>query len=633
MSFLDLADHTDAVGAVAESDHEHVIFSPPRVSQARLEQALRAAVRHGHKRLRVIVRGARLQRSALPKDLLAAAKTNGCLLTELDAYLPTERAPLVGELSEACRAFLRETYRVPGFDAADVLWGSAMQRTLTEAYSAWLYVIGLSHFHKGDTIHCLDRHWPGLAALHAHTEGRVEPPPPRVGIARHASRTAALLLIEALGLVAARAKEHGEARPILRALRALPRIPVQRWATVIANAPRASRHAIAALGDARAGLLLLAPLRAQPAPHEPAPEQDAIVPALANVRDHSVEQAAVIERTAALALTTARTLVCALPAALSIARRGSHLQLGPLALPLTPQRVRQLLRVSTFDCLRAREAAVATERICQRHAMAGAKIVFPHASLAAACAVDLVLQRHGAETFELVHGALADPIDMVTHARSLSTVKILWTRAEAEMHAAYLGNQRVAAGVMPAFTPIVRTKKSAKQPRILVLSNYAHPILGFDGPHPREAYQRLLWRAVLEATDGVRCAIVWRPHPGDDRGAVERMHAELPKVKRSTGTLDHDLAAADVVIATISTTVVEALRARDAALFVHDIPFHERDVLMRVFDRKRTFANGDELRRKLSLHLAEPSFAPEQALRRRFFGKRAVPHSAESVLG
>ncbi|MCC6811992.1 MAG: hypothetical protein IT381_31505 [Deltaproteobacteria bacterium] len=632
MHFRARDDHSDVFGAPAAAGHERVLLAPPRVTQARLERGIRHALAEHGQTLRVVVRGATLQRRVLPEGLIEALTKAGATFTELDAYLPTERAPHVAAVTEGCRAFLAKTYNVPAsLDAADVLWGSAMQRTLTEAFTAWLYVLGLAHFHRQDAIHCLDPRWPGLATLRERTEGRVEPSPRIPSRPAHFVRTLALFAVESASLVAARAKEHLEQRSILRAI---PHTadPVRRWSTVITNAPHSSRHALTTLAaiarDHPVGLILLAPLKKKP-PVDERPSGAALPPlahpALQGLSP-TIAQAVVARPLRHLS----HTLFAATQSAFRLAWNGARLHLGPVALPLDRRRTQQLLRIATFDAQRLREARAATERLCRRQNMKDAKVVFPHASLAAVAAVDRTLQAFGATTYELVHGALADPLDMVTHARSTTSVKLLWTRDEATMHARYVDHQRIEAPVVPAWTPIRHSLQHAT--RLLVLSNYAHPILGFDGPCPREPYQRALWHAVIDATADLGCELVWRPHPGDDRRAVDALLRTLPNVRRSTGTLDEDLAGADAVIATVSTTIVEALRAAHLAVFVHDIPFHERDVVMRLFDPARVFSSAAELKTKLTEHLAAPSTAPENALRRRFFGETQTPRTAAEVL-
>jgi hypothetical protein len=92
--------------------------------------------------------------------------------------------------------------------------------------------------------------------------------------------------------------------------------------------------------------------------------------------------------------------------------------------------------------------------------------------------------------------------------------------------------------------------------------------------------------------------------------------------------LEVDLAWADIFIASLSSTVVEAL-AWERPLLIHDVPIHEAAVLMSLFDKRRRFRNVDELERAFVEATkqvdSEATLDQEQELRKEFFGVSGMP--------
>ena len=129
----------------------------------------------------------------------------------------------------------------------------------------------------------------------------------------------------------------------------------------------------------------------------------------------------------------------------------------------------------------------------------------------------------------------------------------------------------------------------------------------------------------------------WRPHPGDDRDQVRFAVAafgsnlSLSEAKR----LDEDLEWADLFITSLSSTVIEAL-AWDKPILMHDIPIHEAEVLMSLFDARRRFRNDSELAAAFAEAVRQlDAGAPlhqEEALRCEFFGPSRAPQSIANLI-
>jgi hypothetical protein len=319
------------------------------------------------------------------------------------------------------------------------------------------------------------------------------------------------------------------------------------------------------------------------------------------------------------------------------------LRLGPVPVDLAAA-LPQLARSATIDVLRARETRRAARALASRYDFRGARIVWPHASLVNVAVPDVELQRAGAITHELVHGALAEAIDHLTFERTASTVKILWTELEATCLAAYEPDQQQRGGYVPRPLPPRRPprQRSADEPiRILVLSNYLSTPPGLDSM-PFLCYQPALMHAVEVATRACRrpLELRWRPHPSDDPTLVAetaRQHVALGLVvSHGSGAplLADDLSWADVLITSVSTSIVEAL-AHPIPILVHDIPSFETLGILGAVAEQRRFRNATELETRLPACLdalgGAEALAPEAALRRRLFGPTGEPRSLREL--
>lgn len=639
---------------------ERVILVPPGFDLALGFEALRKEAACTKQLIRLVGRGSTL-RSTWPKWLAGCQAS--VALTEIDAYLPCDKAPLVGEVITGVRTWLSSVLKdaIEDLDVADAFWASAMHRAVWPALNAWPLVVGLAEHHRADDLLCLDPDWAGLQALRELVEsagGSIAVPRPTPS--RHLwrlellARTAAAMLASA----AFRTMEFLRERPSRRQLKTLRRSTAspRLWIGLIGDWPRSSRHVLDLLATSPSlcaggiGVLLqstLQPgLRREDDMHGRTPGRP--FPAL----DHptlrectvAIEQVAATESAADLAFHCLSTAAWSLHAATRLALGERRPRLGPLSFDLTRE-LNGLSRLLTIDVLRARESQRATRLLTRRRSFAGAHVVWPHASLANVAVPDLLLQRSGATTYDLVHGALAESLDMLTHARTNSSVKLLWTEAEVEYLRPYTQHQATIGGILPRSMPMsgVRPPVRGRAVQLLALTNYATPTTGVEGVLPRLRYQHAFFEAIaaVQARSPVPLTIRWRPHPGDRRDCVFQTKEQHPtlRLELSLGeqSLSEDLSWSDIVVSSLSTVVVEAL-CYPVPIFIHDIPIHESKVLLSLFEPVRRFRTPHELAQAISgclvdLHNGSSQLLlPEEAVRTRFFGPSGKHREFSSLL-
>ncbi len=584
------------------------------------------------------------------------------VLTELDTCLPDDKSPLWGEVNDAARAWLLARFEgaLDGLPVDQALWSSAMHRVLRPRIEAWPLALGLAKRHGHDHI-VLSAPWEGLPALEDALGARPErleaERPSRLAERLFGARllaSCALYEAAAIGRRTLEFHRQAPARARLKALRAQHGGTPAVWITVTGQWPHSCRNVIESVGrQAReAGLPLgvLLQYALEPGALEGGrartADADAMFPALAHPDVApglvAVDQFASSESWGELGRVAASAVGATARLAWRFARRGPGSRHGALRLDLTGDRG-DLVRLLTIDLLRAREAHEAARRLVQRRSFAGAKVAFSHASLAPVCIPDLVLAQAGAETFDVVHGGLAEAMDMVTNARTFSGTKLFWSRAEVDYTAPFLGPQRCVGGV-PCRSIALRPGDPAPAHatlRVLVLSNYGLPGSYHDLNLPRLGYQRALFEALGHVASARPLSLRWRTHPGDDPSGVAATvarYAGLGITVSEGATLAGDLDGADVVLTSVSSTIIEAV-GHPLPVFVHAAPVHEQAPILDLFDASRRFHDGPSLAAALEAHLTlrsvDPgaSLAPERALRQRFFGPSGTPRSVLAAMG
>ena len=256
-------------------------------------------------------------------------------------------------------------------------------------------------------------------------------------------------------------------------------------------------------------------------------------------------------------------------------------------------------------------SARATRALLQRRSFMGARVVWPHASLAGVAVPDLLVQKAGGTTYEWDHGSMGEPMSLVTSGRTYSSVKVLWTEAEARSYASVLRHQAIVGGYMPRVRPAARRasrpRKSGEPMRVLALTNY---LGGFSGdPLLMECYQRAFFAALAVAVPSLNKPIHlrWRPHPSDSRPRMQATlatHASLNMgVSLEPYGLPQELSWADVVVTSVSSVIIEALDYA-VAILVHEIPFYDSTGVLSYFSPERRFRDAADLSAKLRTCLA-----------------------------
>lgn len=635
-----------ADGAVGvTSGREHVIFVPDDGDLSLGFEWLRAAVDVNPSARWFRLIGCDVTNVAIWPDWLSKhPKANAIVLTEVDAYLPFSRAARLEALAKEVDAWLTTVFGGlwGDIDPARAFRSSLTNRVLLQAFSAWVLLEGLQYHHQNDTIQSPDARWSQLLEPQ-------EPISPQEHL-KFALTLGAVVLGNAGASFGRRAWEYFKEIPSRRGLaeRASTSENANAWIGVIGSWPYASRHVIECIKGAewtaQFGVLLQDTLRAggQDA-HEAqrTTDHDVVFPTLQQPaldgRVGAVDQcvsATGLKELAASFVSAARVMgVATFRAALAGPK------LGPFALNGDLQ---ALARVLTIDVLRAEEARAATARLIARRSFSGTTIVWPHASAPSVGVPDLMLQKAGATTVELVHGAFADRQGVLTYAFSTPSVRATWTQAEARMLEPHTRGQRCFGGFVPRGPAVSRTARKIPQ-RVLALTNYGAGVLGPSvAHHSRLGYcQRAFFQALKAAVPalGYQVAVRWRPHPADHNDSFASILAGSPELElsRNVRSLEEDLESADIVVSSWSSALVEALR-HPVPIFVHAIPYYEGDGVLSAFDASRVFSTPDELvsgfqqYAKALKRNASTAREPEAELRRRFFGPSGEPQPAAAAL-
>lgn len=645
---------TRLLGELPAGD-EHVVLVPPQSSPGPgLEQAERL-VRAG-RRVRLVMRGA-----TTPAIRARLAPVGPVALTEIDAYLPGSMGPVYRELVPGIEAWLRSVFAgsVEGIDGARAFWASsAVRLSLPAALRAWCLARGIVSRHGHQAIFNTDPGWIGAQALEsllakpADVQGTTPTQAVRPG---WRLRVVAFGIAGAVAAIALRTREFVSERRTRAAIHArniAPEAATPRvWLGVIGYWPRIARHVIGPLGRAarargeRVGVLLQSSLRVGNLGGAWGTPQgmDDVLPALASPDLEGivgcVDQCVSYETYGQAIAAIAGTLWAMARVCRQLARAGPELDLGPFRIKLR-HHSRALAIMTTLDVLRAREAAAAASRFAHRRGCRGLTIAWPHASMVSDVVPDLVLQGRGALTLDVGHGMNPDLQNVVNQGRTFATISLLWTAAEARYIAPFV-RPRCLGGI--AFRELApRAVPRRKEPvRVLVLSNYALYYPGFHGHRFTQiAFQEILLDALREAVSrsSFRLDLRWRPHPSDDPESIEqarRNFSAAPLALSRGREFDEDLQWADVVVTSISSTVVEAV-LYPVSVLIHDIPYYEGEAFIRSIPDCRRFRDERDLPFKLERAvrdaLADSPLAPEAEMRAAFFGESGTPSDIAHVV-
>jgi hypothetical protein len=312
--------------------------------------------------------------------------------------------------------------------------------------------------------------------------------------------------------------------------------------------------------------------------------------------------------------------------AMAVARRWDALAIGGLP-ALRERDVPDLMRVVGGDLYRTLDAAAAARRFAQRQPQARL-VVWSIACFGEIKAPDVILQQRGVTTVDLMHGYVTEG-NLQSSWRTTSTYNLSWTLEQAEWISRLGTNGHHVGGFAPLSTGA--PGKRTARPRVLVLSSYM-----WDPLFPSYAkFARRLADALTPWMQRLGDAIELRArlHPLDDVTRWENQFAPARAPTRTVGTtLAEDLAWADVVITTPSSSAIDAL-LRGLPVLLHRGPLVEPHTLFATWPPERTFGDADELERRAApLLAANVDLEPEKLLLRRCFGPSRRPRDVASFL-
>ena len=618
---------------------ELVLLMPPSTPIWRGFARARAELRRG-RAVRLVGMGVTVERN-WPAWVTSPAAP--LALTELDAYLPRERTPLLQEKAAGLEDWLDRVFDgvTPGMRPARVFWSSATDRLLNAVWESLLVAEVVKRLHHDDEIECLDPRWPGARVLGGGQRRYTG------GLRRLVGAATTQLMLAAS--VAKRLKEFATEAPVRRLLRerrAEEQPAPELWFGILGHWPLANRsiepviaHVLRS-SERRLGVLLLSALT--PGRVEGAfgktVVRGSLLPAIGEAGlppsltvDHGISAESWGELLRIIGETVPLALRCGHRAFSTPIRCGVEIDAGSL-------RTTQLAKLLTLDVLRAREAWHASERLLDRQRFSDATVIMPHATAIGDVVVDQRAQAGGGVSVEVVHG-LCDPPLQIGSSRSFTTVKATWSAWEAEYLSRANVGQRLVGGHIPR--PVTRAEPRPRldrnrRVRLLVASSYLPKAWGYD-PRLFEHYQLPLLTAVREAALPARSfELRWRPHPGDDRLRIRQVLLSAPDFCLSADPLHADLAWCDVLITSVSSITLEALD-HGIPVFVHDVPRWD-ELALALYHPSRRFRDGAELARALAACLEQlerdPASAlePERWMRRRLFGDAGRPLLVEELL-
>lgn len=288
---------------------------------------------------------------------------------------------------------------------------------------------------------------------------------------------------------------------------------------------------------------------------------------------------------------------------------------------------RGLVTWATVDVVRATLAQAAADLITARLGSAVQTFSVTGSGSPNIAAVDLSFQREGVTTFDHPHGAGGD--SWTGASSTSSSIRCVWTLPDSR--AAEVGGQATLVTGMPAPERLSARTRPAR--RILMMSNYVHRDAARDGHYPLRAFQDELLDVIplLRARGHADKEFRWRPHPADDQLLVALEAKRHPGLALSRGVaVEEDAAWADLVVSSISTTLIEVLFA-GVPVFVHALPEHWGTPVTSFIDPSRLFfraADGaDAISSWLDQHGsdAKGGLAQEEKARVALFGATGEP--------
>ena len=586
-----------------------IVGSPRQLDCPPLKQGFalaRAALAHGP--VRLVANGATIR--AVWPDW--AGQAEGLTLTELGAYRIDDPVSATRTLAAAVRQWLDDLFgnELAGIAPSQALFSSACSRFLQPLFEAEAYSAGLDAAHGSATIICADPDWRGSGDAST-----------RAGFTVRIAGSLALAWARA---AAGQLRNYLRAAPSRRALRqgrhkghATPRL----WLALVPDWRRINRHVIDRFGTGEPfGVLLVTTL----APgNRDGGQGEALWPGLDDLpvaRDSlPIEQLVGPETLAGLLGVIARAGILAARLGWCLARRGPRLDLAGRTIDLG-RHCKGLSALLTTDVMQALACTKAFAALTARHEMNGSRVVFAALNQVDSASAEALLRGAGAATMDLRHGAGGE--SWVGQTETFAATAAVWSGTDS-LTVARLG-QKAEVLPPPGLAPLIAAGRARR--KVLVLTNYVHRDWA-TSCFPMAPFQTQLLEA-MQALDRARPgyhAFRWRPHPDDDEQLVREGATRAPALELAReGSLDAAFDWADVVVASPSSTVAEAL-GRGLPCFVHVPPGFEVLPEFQAIVPERRFFREEELVERFTRFAsafesgAAEALAPEIRARERFW--------------
>jgi hypothetical protein len=564
------------------------------------------------------------------------------LVTELGAY----RSPALISWSQGLRAAVEQWLETtfagalpPGLPAADVFYSVACDRLFQRLFNVARFLEGLVQHHGSARFHCADPTWVGLAALQravAGSGGTVSRAPPRQVDDRWRQELMGAVHLAVIRSALGQLRAYQRSTSARRWLREQARLPANGPDLWLAVAPcwgaRANQHVVETVGlpalrrGLRVGVLLTTSLDGGPegrAAKAPAGFWPVLGDILPPAQDVGVAQAVFPDDRDDLVATLCEAGRAAVDIARRIGARDPVLRLDELELDLRDH-LPGLARLLGTDLMLALTTGRATQAVISR-SPGQVPVIFSMLNLVESAAPGAWLRRAGLITVDFVHGTGADLWHGASETRA--SYRAVWTAADAETVKG-MGQRPVVTGIPRLSAP--SPPRAGRPSRILVLSNYVHD--GWEpADYPLRFHQAELLRAVqlVRARFGERFEYRWRPHPADNPAEVAEGLRQSPGLARSPSpSLEEDLAWSDIIIASNSSSSIEAL-LWGRPIFLHLSPSQRFLPEVLAFAEERRFFHAGDLPDKLAACLAlldrgDPlALAPEISARAALHGPDA----------
>lgn len=615
-----------------------------------------------------LVRGYEMAHSLLSSGNAVRLIAHGCTLpgtqpswadsfpdfarTELGAYRWGNPIDKTRVLATGVRQWLDDTFTpaTGSKSAGDIFYGSVAGRMLQPLFDAVPYLEGLVAAHPDGEFTVTDTTWPGIAMLRSiqGRNDRAAMPARRRRAIKWRLSFAVAFILSLLRAIAGQGRNYWRSIQTRRFINAhAPDLKhdAKIWLAIVPDWERINRHVLDRIARPLLnqripfGLMMVttlspgernhAPITRSSAEQTPWPLLESFSSRLAEIPIRQLVRPSSLAR-------LCRALYVGALASLRIGwrllRRGPIIDLGGYQVDLDTY-TDSLASLATTDVLQVAAVEAAFDEISGKEDFNGTKVIFSSVGLADTAAADRLLHQVGATTINFVHGALGD--QWYGQAENSSDHMMVWTNTDMEN----CRKQGAHSIYFPAISRLSPPPSRRVARNILFVTNHLHQDwAGMHYPLRPFLVEILRSQTLIEQAHPGRFHFAWRPHPSDIEAEVAMIAKAFPSIERSTNSsIDDDLAWADIVILSHSTTMLHALAA-DRPVFVHCPPAQRSLPEMQALadERKFFFANDmsspfADLVKALDKDRTSAT-APDRELYRSLVGSEKTPKDIKCLL-